>query len=322
MPELMELYQLHKESRDKFEVIAIHDSSVKSMKELKEKIEPLKKHWWQGRDIPFPVVIDREKKTQKRYEVQGWPTSLLIDPKGNLVGFSYSKGRTFGLLEDQLPEVPQTSRLSSAYDRRPNVYFEQLKRCTVAEVAKRIKNCWGVEIEVNEKFSKETGLDSGMELTSLYVAVGISLRSYEQIELHPNGLEIATSPYDPTKLVLRTRDPKSKKSKLSKVQRIIEETLKALVSKKENKSGKEKVVQIKNLNLPELVLRVSRVVDDLNIAVGKSVLSDTDFDLEEAKFSGKMDLYNVGESLNKILDQHNLRAKVRGEFLMIEKNVP
>ncbi len=42
------------------------------------------KEIWKG-PLPFPVVIDKEGSTVRRYGVSVFPTALLIDPQGRLV---------------------------------------------------------------------------------------------------------------------------------------------------------------------------------------------------------------------------------------------
>ncbi len=60
MPKLIALYEDHAEHRDKFEVFAIHDKSVKSFAELDKKLAAIKKQHWQGKDLLFPILLDAE----------------------------------------------------------------------------------------------------------------------------------------------------------------------------------------------------------------------------------------------------------------------
>ncbi len=101
MPRLVKLYE---EFNDRgLEVIAVHDSSVKSLDELEEKIAPVRKRLWEDRDLPFPIALDGEteetlpdSKVQMRgkmtatYGITSWPTAVLIDRQGIVVGeFNY-----------------------------------------------------------------------------------------------------------------------------------------------------------------------------------------------------------------------------------------
>ena len=86
LPHLSEIYEDHKDHRDRFEVIAFHDASVKDFKELDQKLTTVKKTYWDGKDLPFPILIDATGKTVKDYGITGFPTTILIDPDGKLVG--------------------------------------------------------------------------------------------------------------------------------------------------------------------------------------------------------------------------------------------
>jgi len=57
LPALIALCEDHAEHRDKFEVFAIHDKSVKSFDELDKKLASIKKQHWQGKDLPFPEPL-------------------------------------------------------------------------------------------------------------------------------------------------------------------------------------------------------------------------------------------------------------------------
>jgi hypothetical protein len=87
LPQLAEFYEKNKS--DKFEILAFHDNSVRSLAELDEKLKPIKKEIWKGRDLPFPVLFDGTDTTLRRYRIRAFPTVILIDPQGRLVGKSH-----------------------------------------------------------------------------------------------------------------------------------------------------------------------------------------------------------------------------------------
>jgi thiol-disulfide isomerase/thioredoxin len=76
----------------KFQVLALHESSsIKSLKELDPKIERFEKGIWNGK-LPFPILIDsKEGETLKRFAIQAFPTTVLIDPQGKVRAISPSK---------------------------------------------------------------------------------------------------------------------------------------------------------------------------------------------------------------------------------------
>jgi hypothetical protein len=80
----MDLYETHKDRRERFEILAIHGGG-KTLAELDEKLKPLAEQHWQGRTLPFPILIDGEGKTFKAFGIWGIPFDLLLDPEGNIV---------------------------------------------------------------------------------------------------------------------------------------------------------------------------------------------------------------------------------------------
>ena len=70
----------------RFEFIAFHDESVKSFAELDPKLTPLEAEHWKGRKLPFPILLDATGNTIRRYGVHAFPTQILVDPEGKLVG--------------------------------------------------------------------------------------------------------------------------------------------------------------------------------------------------------------------------------------------
>ena len=85
MPRLKAFYEEHPELRDKFEILALHEShTIKSLKELDVKNAKTEQDIWHG-PLPFPVLIDNEGRTVARYDVSAYPTTILIDPQGRIV---------------------------------------------------------------------------------------------------------------------------------------------------------------------------------------------------------------------------------------------
>ncbi|HEX6963166.1 MAG TPA: redoxin domain-containing protein, partial [Lacipirellula sp.] len=136
MPQLVELYEEFKDQG--LEVIAVHDDSVESVAELVEKTASAKAELWDGKDLPFPIAIDGEVtermpdsertyrgQTVGKYGIRSWPTAILIDREGTVVGeFEYRgpEGRkslltALGLEEsanaeagNETPQPPETEK--------------------------------------------------------------------------------------------------------------------------------------------------------------------------------------------------------------------
>ena len=82
---MIDFYEEHGDD-DRFEIIAFHDASAKTLSELDTKLGPIKERHWKNRDLPFPILMDSTGKTIKQFEISAFPTIILIDPEGRLVG--------------------------------------------------------------------------------------------------------------------------------------------------------------------------------------------------------------------------------------------
>ncbi len=88
MPRLMKFYDDHKSQRDKFEIVSICidcDGDLKSMADLDRALEPIVKYVWDGKSLPFPVLLDPTFRTWERFGLSGLGTVILVDPEGKLV---------------------------------------------------------------------------------------------------------------------------------------------------------------------------------------------------------------------------------------------
>jgi hypothetical protein len=103
---------------DKFEILAIHDNAVKSFAELDKKLVPIRKNYWQGKDLPFPILLDGNNATHKMYGVRSWPTGLLIDPEGKLAGESH-----ISTLEAKLSPLSAEKKWARHRDMQKNVFW-------------------------------------------------------------------------------------------------------------------------------------------------------------------------------------------------------
>jgi hypothetical protein len=118
-PGLIDLYETRAKDRDKFQIIAFHDPTTKNFKELDERYKKLKEMYFPGRDLPFPVLLDSTGETFKKFGIRRFPTNILVDPEGKLVGEAWEEQ-----LEDKLPELPMPIRLANALDKNVGFYFD------------------------------------------------------------------------------------------------------------------------------------------------------------------------------------------------------
>jgi thiol-disulfide isomerase/thioredoxin len=101
MHSMPEMFELHERFKDKgLVIIAVHvdiDGEVDTAEKLDEKMAPHRKNIWKGKDIPFSValvsgkeVAEGEQRSRglaaQQYGVTGYPTTILIDREGKVVG--------------------------------------------------------------------------------------------------------------------------------------------------------------------------------------------------------------------------------------------
>jgi hypothetical protein len=86
LPHWIDFYEEHKD--DRFELIAFHDESAKSLEMLDAELAErnIIEERWGGRDLPFPVLLDHTGATMKQWEIRGFPTAFAVDPNGVLLG--------------------------------------------------------------------------------------------------------------------------------------------------------------------------------------------------------------------------------------------
>jgi hypothetical protein len=84
----MRFFDRHQADRDRFAILAFHDASVADFAELDAKLAPIAAGMWGGRALPFPILLDSTGETIATWGILGYPTTVLIDPEGKLVGLA------------------------------------------------------------------------------------------------------------------------------------------------------------------------------------------------------------------------------------------
>jgi thiol-disulfide isomerase/thioredoxin len=93
------LIELHEKYADKgLAIVGVHvdkDGEVDTAAKLDDKISGFRKQLWKGKDIPFPVALASGKRFGEdakrggppaQYGIPGFPTGILIDRDGKVVG--------------------------------------------------------------------------------------------------------------------------------------------------------------------------------------------------------------------------------------------
>ena len=120
MPETFKLYDQY--GKQGLVVIGVHvdlrNGKVDSVEALDATLADTRKKLWHGRDLPFPVAITRHADKERAivvddYGIQGFPTMLLIDRRGNLVDIMSRGPEGIALLQKALAEKPAGQASSS-----------------------------------------------------------------------------------------------------------------------------------------------------------------------------------------------------------------
>jgi hypothetical protein len=307
LPELIALYEDHAEHRDKFEVFAIHDESVKSFDELDKKLTSIRKQYWQGKDLPFPVLLDAAEKTEKLYGIRAWPTGLLIDPSGKLVGEA-----GVSELEAKLPRLSAWKTWVRHRDMAKNIFWSfepgEYTLGKFAEVLKRWTNC---EVDLDADAVKACDLTSDGPLPGALFGREVTLRSVEELLLAPHGLGVEPAA-DGNKLVITKRS--ATKVAESYFQKLRGKDLTDRLDR--GTAGKEaKPLDIKDQLLIEAVKLVGREFD-LPVGLDAKAMNAKILD-PMAKVSGSIVPGDLRKSLITMLNPLGLTVEVRNEVILV-----
>jgi len=176
---LIDFYEAHREHRDKFEILAFHDDTVADFKELDEKLKPISKDMWHGKDLPFPVLLDSTGQTLKAFGITHFPTLVLIDPDGRLVGEVRDEA-----LEEKLPPLPIAVRLARAVERQVVAAVDDTPLDqAIAQLAEAAR----VPIRLDEAALKRAGVAPDARVP-LKLSGRLSLRSWLNLVLEAHRL--------------------------------------------------------------------------------------------------------------------------------------
>jgi hypothetical protein len=307
LPALMVFYEDHAADREKFEVFAIHDQAAKSFRELDQKLVRVKKEHWQGKDLPFPILLDGKNSTHKRYGINSWPTGVLIDPEGKVVGEA-----GVAALEAKLRPLPSGQRWARHRDMTKNVFWSfEPKENTLQQFADILRRWGQCEVALDADAVKAAGLEADQPLPGVVIGSSITLRSIEELLLAPHGLGVVPSPDGKTLLITkRTRG----KEPMSYSQKLHAEELEGRLAGAPRES-KEKRLELTDRPMLEAIQLVAREYA-LPMALDAKAMHAGRLK-PEAKVSGKIDPGKLGASLMKLLNPIGLTVEVRHETVMV-----
>jgi thiol-disulfide isomerase/thioredoxin len=310
LPELIGLYEDHVDHRDKFEVFAVHDKRAKSFAQLDPKLTNIKSQLWQGKDLPFPVVLDANGTTEKLYGVREYPTGLLIDPDGKLVGEA-----SVGELEAKLPPLSAARKWKRHRDMYKNVFWSFVpSEYTLRKFAKILGIQTRCTVELDAAAAKASGLTLDGSLPGVVIGMPITLRSLEELLLHPHGLGVVPAKDDDKLLITRRTVAVEPSSYLQKLH------FKALTESLDGVSpgaakNEAKLVEFKEQPLLAAIKRIGNELD-LPVALdAKAMLTRTLNPM--ATVSGTVSPSNFRNSLTTMVGPLGLKVEVTREVVLL-----
>ena len=300
---LIDFYEDHAEHRDKFEILALHDGTVKDFAEMDVKTASTKKSLWKGRDLPFPILLDADNEdrgaTVKAYGIRSFPTTLLIDPDGKLVGEVSLED-----LARKLPEIPLAVRVSRALDRGVDGYFEDGPLDKNIEALAKFA---GVPIALDEAALKAIGVEAGVKVP-FAMGGGVSLRSWLELMLDPLGLAAVV---DGEKILVT-------KAKTDDLARVPTEGQKLCAEAIEAKLATQKVsFDFKGITLAQLVEHFEGETRE-NFVLDPSGRKSGAID-PEAVVTGSAHDLPVREAVERLLKPLGMKLVVKDEVVVIVK---
>jgi DNA-binding beta-propeller fold protein YncE len=108
-----DLAKLEKKYPNELVVIGVHSPKFENEKVTASIRKAILRY-----QIEHPVVNDADHAIWDRYEVDAWPTMVLIDPEGNLVGFASGEGN-YQLLDGVIGKLVDEHKKKKTLDEKP-----------------------------------------------------------------------------------------------------------------------------------------------------------------------------------------------------------
>ena len=108
-----DLAKLEKKYPNQLVVIGVHSAKFDNEKDTASIRKAVLRY-----EIAHPVVNDADHKIWDRYGVQSWPTMVLIDPEGKVVGATSGEGN-LELLDKAIGKLVETHKAKKTLDEKP-----------------------------------------------------------------------------------------------------------------------------------------------------------------------------------------------------------
>ena len=184
LPNWIDFCEEHAAHRDRFEILAIHDDTVRSFAMLDSGLKPIIKTIWRGRPLPFPTVLDATGETIENFGVRAFPTVVLVNPEGILVQLPPEQSAE-QYLAAKLPPLPFARRLAAALEG--GLYGDVSDNANFGQWLEYLAKQGRIPIYVDDDALKAASVDNDTPLP-LTVSGRLALRSWLNLTLVPFGL--------------------------------------------------------------------------------------------------------------------------------------
>jgi len=308
LPQLITLHELYADHRDKFAIVTIHDKTISSFAELDKKLPEISEQYWDGKQLPFPILLDPSGKTAELYTIKAY-AGLLIDPEGRLVGQGMPS-----LLEEKLPPLPagiQWARYQDLTNRIGWSFEPGFDK--VSELVSTIRLGMGFgtacPVELDTDALKASGLTPDGTLPGILIGGGVTLRSLDRLLLEPLHLGVVPSQDGKSLRITRRRPTPTVASYLQKLHN------KELAELLDRGNGHGKPLEIKNEALLDAFKRMHAEYDFPFAFDARAIRAGT---LDpQRKVSGSIAPGNLRTSIARLLAPLHLRLEVRDEVVFV-----
>src|SRR6476620_8077741 len=108
-----DLAKLEKKYANELVVIGVHSAKFENEKNSESIRKAILRY-----GLNHPVVNDADQKIWNAYDCSSWPTLILIDPEGNLLGQTSGEGK-FELLDKVIAKVIDEAKKKKTLDEKP-----------------------------------------------------------------------------------------------------------------------------------------------------------------------------------------------------------
>src|SRR4051812_40349660 len=108
-----DLAKLEKKWANELVVIGVHSAKFENEKNSESIRKAILRY-----DLKHPVVNDADQRIWNAYDCSSWPTLVLIDPEGNLLGQTSGEGK-FEVLDKVIAKVIDEAKKKKTLDEKP-----------------------------------------------------------------------------------------------------------------------------------------------------------------------------------------------------------